>query len=134
MPYYQWNGCNEERNGNKYFTLAPSEESKNIIERHEKLWTKIKDLIRSKIFVIKTNKMIMTKNRWKSTLGLRNMIVNVRFFSWKQKILYFDRIDISDIDVNRQVHQKSAIFFITGILQIKVLSFIWMSAMGFMMH
>ena len=46
MRYYKWNGCNEESNGKKYFTLAPSDESKNILERQEKLWTKIKDLIR----------------------------------------------------------------------------------------
>ena len=49
MRYCQWNRCNEESNGNKYFTLAPSDESKKILERHQRLWTKSKDLIRSKL-------------------------------------------------------------------------------------
>ena len=39
----------EESNGNKYLTLVPTDESKYILEKYEKLWTKIKDLIRSKI-------------------------------------------------------------------------------------
>ena len=37
----------EEINGNKYLTLAPSNESKEIIKIYEELWSKIRDLIRS---------------------------------------------------------------------------------------
>ena len=48
------NGYNEESNGNKYLTIVPSYESKYILEKHEELWTKIKDLIKSKIIMIKT--------------------------------------------------------------------------------
>ena len=56
-------GYNEDSNGNKYLTLVPSNESKYILEKHENLWTKIKDLFRSKIIVIKINKMILMKNK-----------------------------------------------------------------------
>ena len=79
-------------------TLFLFKEGKCIVEKHEKLWTKIKDLFRSKIIVVKINKMIMMKNRWKSTL-VRNMVI-IRFFPWKQQMLYFDGSDIFDVDVN----------------------------------
>ena len=38
------NGCFEEINGNKYLT---NNESKDKIKKHEKMWNKIRDLIRS---------------------------------------------------------------------------------------
>ena len=41
------NGYFEEINGNKYLTLVPTNESKEKIQKYEKLWIKIKDLIRS---------------------------------------------------------------------------------------
>ena len=41
------NGYFEEINGKKYLTLVPTNESKEKIKDHWKLWTKIKDLIRS---------------------------------------------------------------------------------------
>ena len=34
-------------NGNKYLTLVPTNESKGKIEKYEKLWSKIRELIRS---------------------------------------------------------------------------------------
>ena len=34
-------------NGNKYLTLVPTNESKDKIEKYEKLWSKIRELIRS---------------------------------------------------------------------------------------
>ena len=39
----------EEINGNKYLTLVPTNESKEKIEKEEKLWIKIRDFIRSVI-------------------------------------------------------------------------------------
>ena len=43
------NGYVEQINGNKYLTLVPVDESKNILKNYEELWSKVKDLIRSKI-------------------------------------------------------------------------------------
>ena len=40
-------GYFEEINENKYLTLVPTNEIKEKIKRHEKLWIKIRDLIRS---------------------------------------------------------------------------------------
>ena len=37
-----------EINGNKYLTLAPTNESKEKFKKYEKLWVKIRDLIISK--------------------------------------------------------------------------------------
>ena len=37
----------EKLNENKYFTLVPTNESKEQIKKYEELWSKIKDLIRS---------------------------------------------------------------------------------------
>ena len=37
----------EEINGNKYLTLVPTNESKEKIKKNEKLWIKIRDVIRS---------------------------------------------------------------------------------------
>ena len=37
----------EKLNKNKYFTLVPTNESKEKIKKYEELWSKIKDLIRS---------------------------------------------------------------------------------------
>ena len=37
----------EKLNENKYFTLVPTNESKEKIKKYEELWSKIKDLIRS---------------------------------------------------------------------------------------
>ena len=41
------NGYFEEINGNKYLTLTPTNASKEKIKKYEKLWIKIRDLIRS---------------------------------------------------------------------------------------
>ena len=41
------NGYFEEINKNKYLTLFPTNESKEIINKYQELWNKIKDLIRS---------------------------------------------------------------------------------------
>ena len=45
----QINGYIEESNENKYLTLVPTDESKDILKTHEELWTKIRDLARSNI-------------------------------------------------------------------------------------
>ena len=37
----------EETNGNKYLTLVPTNESKEIVEKYKELWIKIRDLIKS---------------------------------------------------------------------------------------
>ena len=39
------NGYFEEINGNKYLTLVPTNESKEIIKKYEELWSKIRNLI-----------------------------------------------------------------------------------------
>ena len=36
----------KESNGNKYLTLVPADESKDTLKKYEKLWSKIKELIR----------------------------------------------------------------------------------------
>ena len=41
------NGYFEEINRNKYLTLVPTNESKEKIKKHEELWIKFRDLIRS---------------------------------------------------------------------------------------
>ena len=37
----------EETNGNKYLTLVPTNERKEIVEKYKELWIKIRDLIKS---------------------------------------------------------------------------------------
>ena len=41
------NGYIEASNGNKYFALVPTKETKDTLKKYEKLWNKIRDLIRS---------------------------------------------------------------------------------------
>ena len=55
------NGYFEEVNGNKYLTLVPTNESKEKIEKHEELWSKIRDLI-----ISVTKNSFMKKNIWTS--------------------------------------------------------------------
>ena len=50
------NGYFEETNGNKYLTLVPTNESKEL-SKYEELWIKIRYLIR-----LVTNQMIMMNN------------------------------------------------------------------------
>ena len=40
------NGYFEKISGNKYLTLVPTNESKEIMKNYEELWSKIRDLIR----------------------------------------------------------------------------------------
>ena len=40
------NGYIDEINGQKYLTLVPTNESKEILKKYEKLWTKKRDHIR----------------------------------------------------------------------------------------
>ena len=42
------NGDFQEVNGNEYLTLVSTNESKEIIKKHEELWIKVSGLIRSK--------------------------------------------------------------------------------------
>ena len=45
-PFYvKLNGYIEKHNGNKYLTLACTNESKDTRKKNEELWNKIKDLI-----------------------------------------------------------------------------------------
>ena len=41
------NGYLEKINKNKYLTLVPTYESKEIMKKYEELWSKIRDVIRS---------------------------------------------------------------------------------------
>ena len=41
------NGYFKEINRNKYLTLVPTNESKDILKKYEELWYSIKDIIRS---------------------------------------------------------------------------------------
>ena len=41
------NGYIDKRNANKYLTLVPTDESKDTPKKYERLWNKIRDLIRS---------------------------------------------------------------------------------------
>ena len=41
------NGYIEQSNRNKYLTLAPTDKSRQKLNKHEKLWRKMKDLTRS---------------------------------------------------------------------------------------
>ena len=47
LIFNKGNAYFEEINRKKYFTLAPSIESKGKIKKHEEMWSKIRDLIRS---------------------------------------------------------------------------------------
>ena len=38
----------EEISGNKYWTLFPTNESKNTLKKYEELWNKLRDIIRLK--------------------------------------------------------------------------------------
>ena len=58
LIFCKLNGYFEEINEDKYLTLVPTNESKGKIKKCEKLWIKIRDLIRS----ITKNKMIMMRN------------------------------------------------------------------------
>ena len=49
-------------NGNKYFTLVPTDESKDTIKKYEEIWSKIRDLIRSVINRVHHSKVNM-KNK-----------------------------------------------------------------------
>ena len=40
------NGYIEEINGSKYLTLVSTDESKDILKRYDKLWDKIRNIIR----------------------------------------------------------------------------------------
>ena len=42
-------GYIEGKKGNKYLSIVPTDESKDTIKKYEKLWHKIRDLIRSLI-------------------------------------------------------------------------------------
>ena len=44
---YKINGYIGKSNGNKYFTLVRTDESKYTLKKYEELWNKIRDLIRS---------------------------------------------------------------------------------------
>ena len=125
------NGYSEEINGNKYLTLVPTNESKNIMERYEELWSKIRDLFRS----ITNNsddsdeKYMKTKLNLdgdlplNKTLEIRGMIkvfrtvfhknskydplVFLNGYLYKLKMLYFKRIDVSEgIDINKTSESK----------------------------
>ena len=125
------NGYSEEINGNKYLTLVPINESKNIMERYEELWSKIRDLFRS----ITNNsddsdeKYMKTKLNLdgdlplNKTLEIRGMIkvfravfhknskydplVFLNEYLYKLKMLYFKRIDVSEgIDINKTSESK----------------------------
>ena len=80
------NGYIEESNGNKYLTLVPTNELKDIIKKYEELWNKIRDQIKTitnnsdnydeKYMEIKFNSnddLLLKK-----TLELCNMILAVR--------------------------------------------------------
>ena len=45
--FNKFNGYFEKINENKYLTLVPTNESKEIIKEYDELWNKIKDLIRT---------------------------------------------------------------------------------------
>ena len=47
LIFCKLNGYFEEINEDKYLTLVPTNESKGKIKKCEKLWIKIRDLIRS---------------------------------------------------------------------------------------
>ena len=47
LTFSKMDGYFEEINKNKYLTLGPTNESKEIILKNEELWSKIRDLIKS---------------------------------------------------------------------------------------
>ena len=58
LIFHKVNGYFEEINENKYLTLVATDESKEKIKKHKKLWSKIRYLIR----LITKTQMIMMKN------------------------------------------------------------------------
>ena len=80
------NGYFREINKNKYLTLVPTNESKEIIKKYEELWSKIRDLIISitknsnhynekyiKIKFISEDELHLNKN-----IDIRRMIIIFR--------------------------------------------------------
>ena len=80
------NGYFREINKNKYLTLVPTNESKEIIKKYEELWSKIRDLISSitknsnhynekyiKIKFISDDELHLNKN-----IDIRSMIIIFR--------------------------------------------------------
>ena len=76
----------ENNNGDKYLTLGPTDESKEILRKYDKMWSKIKDLIRlittnSDDYDVKYMKIKFDSNddlALKKTLELPNMTIVVR--------------------------------------------------------
>ena len=76
----------ENNNGDKYLTLGPTDESKEILRKYDKMWSKIKDLIRlittnSDDYDLKYMKIKFDSNddlALKKTLELPNMTIVVR--------------------------------------------------------
>ena len=52
------NGYIEENNRNKYLTIIPTNESKDMSKKYEEIWSKTKDLVDQQIIT----QMIMIKN------------------------------------------------------------------------
>ena len=76
----------EKTNGNKYLTIVPTDESKDTLKKYEEIWTKRRDLIRSKPNNSDDYDKKYIKIKFNSdddlplmkTLELRNMIIVVR--------------------------------------------------------
>ena len=89
------NGYFEEINGNKYLTLAPTNESKEKIKKYEGLWIKIRDFIRSIIKNLDDYDEKYIKIKFNSddelslnkTINIPTITIVVRaIFSWKWEI------------------------------------------------
>ena len=77
-------------------TLVPTDESKDILKKFEELWTKIRDLVRSKSKKLDNYNEKFMKTKFNShddlllskTIELPNMIIVVRFFKMVINISY----------------------------------------------
>ena len=83
----------KESNGNKYLTLVPTDESKDILKKYEELWNKTRGLIRSVTYSLDNYNEKYMKVKFnsdndlplKKTLELSNMIIAVNLFFMKAR-------------------------------------------------
>ena len=96
LHFSKVNGYLEQTNKNKYLTLVPTNESKEIIEKIEELWSKIRDLIRPVIKNSDDYDEKCRKNKLDSddnlplnkTIEYQNVTIVVEAISYENKEYY----------------------------------------------
>ena len=117
------NGYFEEINGNKYLTLVPTNESKEIIKKCEELWSKIRNLIRSitknsddyneKYMKIKFN--LVDELPLNKTIEIHYVIIVVRaVFNENNK--YYPQVFLINVCINYRLERNKKFLYFTCII------------------